>query len=153
MTEGPDLHSGTDGGICKHKIQFICRETDYQPLGLAFMTGQVHRSARFQGRLDETECDEFWQGVRDPDQQSRWTVDGTAFYDICQLPAQAEDFISVTGNHHAEFRELEAAPGACKQFLPERVLQRAELAADGWLGQPKLLTCLGNTSFLAHHPE
>ena len=47
VAEGADLHSWPYRGVCQHEIQLVLRETDDQPLCLAFMTDHPYRLTQF----------------------------------------------------------------------------------------------------------
>jgi hypothetical protein len=152
MAEGADF-DGTNGSVGDHEIKSVNGEHGEEALRLAFCADDLDTLLRFQGGLDEAVGDEFGDGVSDSDLQAQGASRGTVFERVLHLAAEGKDFFGVAVNDTPHVGEDEAAALALEELLSQGIFEFANLAADGWLCEPKLVAGLGNTAFFGDCPE
>jgi hypothetical protein len=93
------------------------------------------------------------QHVRHADDEAHRPARRTVLHGVEQLAPQAEDLVGIAIDRAAHVGELEPAADALEELLVERVLQRADLRADGRRREAELVARAADAALACGEPE
>jgi hypothetical protein len=119
------------------------------PLAANDAHGSVHREDRPQQLIG----DQLRNDVDDSDGQAQRAPCRPVADGVEQLSAEREDVVRISVDDATDLGEHERPPLTPEEMLPEHVLQRADLRADGRLREPQLIGGAAHAALAGGEPE
>ena len=136
VVEGSDADGGADGRIGEDDVEGVAGEFGEKAVDLVLVAGESDGFVEFESGFEEGGGDSFGEGVGDADTDVARFAGGPAVDDVDELLSGGEDAVGVGEDAPAVFGEDEIASTAGEEGEAGGFLERADLSADGGLGEP-----------------
>ena len=128
-------------------------ELGEQAVRLVLAADDAHRLGARERRPKQPVRDQLGHRIGDAHREAHRLPGRPALHRLEQLPSETEDLVGVAEHQPAHVREHEPPAGPREELLTQHGLERAQLGAHRWLGQPQLRRGARHAPMTRHDPE